>query len=54
MLVPQLRHVPAANRQAMREGPRDSATRLRDAAAIPTLGQIEIGGTASRQGPARA
>ncbi len=49
MLVPQLTHVPAADRQAMREGPRDSATHLRHAAAIPALGQIEIGGTASRE-----
>ena len=48
MLVQQLTHVPAADRQAMREGPRDSATHLRHAAAIPALGQIEIGGTASR------
>lgn len=48
MLVQQLTHVPAADRQAMCEGPRDSATHLRHAAAIPALGQIEIGGTASR------
>jgi len=45
MLVQQLTHVPAADRQAMREGPRDSATHLRHAAAIPALGQIELGGT---------
>ena len=45
MLVQQLTHVPAADRQAMREGPRDSATHLRHTAAIPALGQIEIGGT---------
>jgi hypothetical protein len=31
----------------MLEGPRDSATHLRHAAAIAALGQIEIGGTAS-------
>lgn len=48
MLVQQLSHVPIADRQAMREGPRDSATHLRLAGAIPALGQIEIGGTASR------
>ncbi|WP_095199691.1 endonuclease/exonuclease/phosphatase family protein [Mesorhizobium carmichaelinearum] len=48
MLVQQLTHVSIADRQAMREGPRDSATHLRHAAAIPALGQIEIGGTASR------
>jgi endonuclease/exonuclease/phosphatase family metal-dependent hydrolase len=50
MLVQQLTHVPNADRQAMREGPRDSATHLRHAAAIAALGQIEIGGTASRGG----
>ena len=49
MLVQQLTHVPLADRQAMREGPRDSATHLRHAAAIPALGQIEIGGAASRE-----
>ncbi|MBZ9906734.1 endonuclease/exonuclease/phosphatase family protein [Mesorhizobium sp. BR115XR7A] len=48
MLVKQLAHVPITDRQAMREGPRDSATHLRHAAAIPALGQIEIGGKASR------
>lgn len=45
MLVRQLTHVPAADRQAMREGPRDSVTHLRHAAATPALGQIEVGGT---------
>ncbi|WP_292065263.1 endonuclease/exonuclease/phosphatase family protein [Mesorhizobium sp.] len=50
MLVPQLTHVPMAERQAMREGPRDSATHLRHAAAIPALGEIEIGGRKSRDG----
>ncbi|WP_214469501.1 endonuclease/exonuclease/phosphatase family protein [Mesorhizobium sp. dw_380] len=50
MLVRKLTHVPIADRQAMREGPRDSATHLRHAAAIPALGQIEVGGTASRGG----
>lgn len=49
MLVQQLTHVPAADRQAMSEGPRDSATHLRHAATIPALGQIEIGGKASRE-----
>lgn len=48
MLVQQLTHVPIADRQAMRDGPRDSATHLRHAAAIPALGQIEIGGKPSR------
>ncbi|RWM02583.1 MAG: endonuclease/exonuclease/phosphatase family protein [Mesorhizobium sp.] len=48
MLVAQLTHVPIAERQAMREGPRDSATHLRHAAAIPALGEIEIGGKTSR------
>ncbi|WP_352585418.1 hypothetical protein [Mesorhizobium caraganae] len=33
----------------MREGPRDNATYLRHAAAMPALGRIEIGGAASRQ-----
>lgn len=47
MLVSQLTHVPIADREAMREGPRDSATHLRLAAATPALGQIEIGGRAS-------
>jgi hypothetical protein len=47
MLVPQLTHVPVAVRNAMRDGPRDSATHLRHAAAIPALGEIEIGGKAS-------
>ena len=50
MLVPQLTHVPVAERHAMRNGPRDSATHLRHAAAIPALGEIEIGGQVSRQG----
>jgi hypothetical protein len=45
MLVQQLTHVPVADHQAMCEGPRDSATHLRHAAAIPALG----GGTASRE-----
>ena len=45
MLVQQLTHVPASDRQAMSEGPRGSATHLRHAAAIPALGQIKIGGT---------
>lgn len=49
MLVPQLTHVPVAVRNAMRDGPRDSATHLRHAAAIPALGEIEIGGKASRE-----
>ncbi len=49
MLVPQLTHVPVAARNAMRDGPRDSATHLRHAAAIPALGEIEIGGKASRE-----
>ena len=49
MLVSQLTHVPIADREAMREGQRDSATHLRLAAAIPALGQIEIGGKASRE-----
>ena len=49
MLVPQLTHVPFAVRQAMRDGPRDSATHLRHAAAIPALGEIEIGGMTSRE-----
>ncbi|ESW66812.1 hypothetical protein X773_30765 [Mesorhizobium sp. LSJC285A00] len=31
------------------KGPRDSATHLYHAAAIPALGQIEIGRAASRQ-----
>ena len=48
MLVPQLTHVPMTERKAMREGPRDSATHLRHAAAIPALGEIEIGGKTSR------
>ncbi|AEH86093.1 endonuclease/exonuclease/phosphatase family protein [Mesorhizobium opportunistum] len=48
MVVRKLTHVPVADRLAMRDGPRDSATHLRHAAAIPALGQIEIGGTASR------
>lgn len=50
MLVPRLTHVPITERQAMREGPRDSATHLRHAAAIPALGEIEIGGRTSRGG----
>lgn len=50
MLVAQLTHVPITERQAMREGPRDSATHLRHAAAIPALGEIEIGGKASLGG----
>ncbi|WP_457152273.1 endonuclease/exonuclease/phosphatase family protein [Mesorhizobium sp. P5_C1] len=49
MLVSQLTHVPIADREAMRDGPRDSATHLRLAAATPALGQIEIGGRASRE-----
>mgnify|MGYP005806618327 CR=1 FL=1 len=49
MLVKQLTHVPVAGRQEMREGPRDSTTHLRHAAAIPALGEIEIGGKASRE-----
>ena len=49
MLVPHLTHVPIAERKAMREGPRDSATHLRHAAAIPALGEIEIGGEAPRE-----
>ncbi|MDX8533791.1 endonuclease [Mesorhizobium sp. VK25A] len=49
MLVPQLTHVPVALRNAMRDGPRDSATHLRHAAAVPALGEIEIGGRASRE-----
>ncbi|WP_244497712.1 hypothetical protein [Mesorhizobium sp. Root695] len=49
MLAPQLTHVPLAERQAMRDGPRDSATHQRLAAATPALGQIEIGGKASRE-----
>ncbi|PZV38183.1 endonuclease/exonuclease/phosphatase family protein [Mesorhizobium kowhaii] len=49
MLVSQLTHVPIADREAMRDGPRDSATHLRLAAAIPALGQVEIGGKASRE-----
>ena len=36
-----------ADRPAMREGPRDNATYLRHAAAMPALGRI--GGAASRQ-----
>ncbi|MDG4896639.1 endonuclease [Mesorhizobium sp. WSM4976] len=48
MLVPQLTHVPVAARNAMRDGPRDSATHLRHATTIPALGEIEIGGKASR------
>lgn len=48
MLVRQLTHISVADRQAMREGPRDSATHMRHAAGIPALGQIEIGGEASR------
>lgn len=48
MLVPRLTPVPLFDRQAMREGPRDSATHLRLAAATPALGQIEIGGKSSR------
>lgn len=47
MLVPKLTHVPLAERQAMREEPRDGATHLRLATAIPALGQIEVGGHAS-------
>ncbi|NUS21509.1 MAG: endonuclease [Mesorhizobium sp.] len=47
MLVPQLTHVPVSERNAMRDGPRDSATHLRHAAAIPALGEIEVGGKAS-------
>ncbi|WFP64706.1 endonuclease/exonuclease/phosphatase family protein [Mesorhizobium sp. WSM4904] len=50
MLVAQLTHVPMADRQAMREGPRGSATHMRHAAAIPALGEIEIGGRTSRDG----
>ncbi|MDX8455483.1 endonuclease/exonuclease/phosphatase family protein [Mesorhizobium sp. VK9D] len=50
MLVQQLTHVPISERNAMRDGPRDSATHLRHAAAIPALGEIEIGGKASREG----
>src|SRR2546422_10846417 len=50
MLVPQLTHVPMADRRAMREGPRDSATHMRHAAAITALGEIEIGGKTSRDG----
>lgn len=46
MLVPQITHVPVAVRNAMRDGPRDSATHLRHAAAVPALGEIEIGGKA--------
>ncbi|TPN76898.1 endonuclease [Mesorhizobium sp. CU2] len=49
MLVPQLTHVPLAERNAMRDGPRDSATHLRHAAAVPALGEIEIGGKTSRE-----
>ncbi|MBZ9736242.1 endonuclease [Mesorhizobium sp. CA18] len=49
MLVPQLTHVPVVARNAMRDGPRDSATHLRHAAAVPALGEIEIGGKASRE-----
>lgn len=49
MRVSQLTHVPIADREAMREGPRDCATHLRLAAATPALGQIEIGGAASRE-----
>ncbi|MDX8442617.1 endonuclease/exonuclease/phosphatase family protein [Mesorhizobium australafricanum] len=49
MLVPQLTHVPVTARNAMRDGPRDSATHLRHAAAIAALGEIEIGGKASRE-----
>lgn len=49
MLVPRLTHVPVTERNAMREGPRDSATHLRHAAAVPALGEIEIGGKASRE-----
>ncbi|UCI08845.1 endonuclease/exonuclease/phosphatase family protein [Mesorhizobium sp. B1-1-8] len=49
MLVPQLTHVPVADRKAMHDGPRDSATHLRLAAAMPALGEIEIGGKASRE-----
>jgi endonuclease/exonuclease/phosphatase family metal-dependent hydrolase len=54
MLVSQLTHIPIADREAMREGPRDSATHLRLAAAIPALGQIEIGGTPSRENAGEA
>ena len=50
-LVQQLTHVPAADRQAMREGPRDSATHLRHAAAIPALGQIEVGARYNPENP---
>ncbi|MDG4880874.1 hypothetical protein [Mesorhizobium sp. WSM4884] len=50
MLVAQLTHVPMADRQAMRDGLRDSATHMRHAAAIPALGQIEIGGRTSSDG----
>ncbi|MEW6631384.1 MAG: endonuclease/exonuclease/phosphatase family protein [Pseudomonadota bacterium] len=49
MLVPQLTHVPLTERRAMRDGARDSATHLRHAAATPALGEIEIGGKASRE-----
>ncbi|TPI17260.1 endonuclease [Mesorhizobium sp. B4-1-3] len=49
MLVPQLTHVPVDVRNAMRDGQRDSATHLRHAAAVPALGEIEIGGKASRE-----
>ncbi|MBW8909894.1 MAG: endonuclease, partial [Mesorhizobium sp.] len=49
MLVSKLTHVPVGERNAMRDGPRDSATHLRHAAAIPALAEIEIGGKASRQ-----
>ena len=35
-----------ADRPAMREGPRDSARHLRHPAAMPALGQIEIGSVA--------
>ena len=51
MLVQQLTHVPVADRQAMREGPRDSATHLRHAAAIPALGQIEVGARYNPENP---
>ncbi|CDX34345.1 Endonuclease/exonuclease/phosphatase [Mesorhizobium sp. SOD10] len=49
MLVPQLTHVPVAVRNAMRDGPRDSATHLRHAASVPALGEIEIGGQAAQE-----
>lgn len=45
MLVQQLTHVPAADDQAMREGPRDSATHLAERGNGGYMTQIEIGGT---------